>query len=109
MTVESDFLEARQVEIGTCISFATPFICNLGILKTANLNEDEAHHFLVILIIQGVQAVFSYYIFFVSIVSAPDCIQSCWQKIGPLISIIMMVFNYILCFIGSIVIFWITF
>ena len=104
MTVESDFLEARQVEIGTCISFATPFICNLGILTTADLSTEEAHHFFVVLIIQGAQAVFSYYIFFVSIFKAPECIGSCWLRIGPWISLFMVVFNFLLCPIGSILI-----
>ena len=77
VTVESDFLEARQVEIGTCISFATPFICNLGILSSAfnfDLNNNEAHHFFELMIIQGAQTIFCYYIFFVSVLKAPDLI-----------------------------------
>ena len=47
-----------------------------------------------ILVLQGLQVLFGFYIFFVSFFKGYDSIKECWLKFGPVIHLLMVIYNY---------------
>ena len=47
-----------------------------------------------ILVLQGLQVLFGFYIFFVSFFKGYDSIKECWLKFGPVIHLLMIIYNY---------------
>lgn len=47
-----------------------------------------------LLVLQGLQVLFGFYIFFVSFYKGYDSIKECWLKFGPVIHLLMVIYNY---------------
>jgi len=47
-----------------------------------------------ILVLQGLQVLFGFYIFFVSFYKGYDSIKECWRLFGPVIHLLMIIYNY---------------
>lgn len=44
--------------------------------------------------LQGLQVLFGFYIFFVSFWKGYDSIKKCWLKFGPVIHLLMVIYNF---------------
>ena len=91
---EACFLETRQLEIGFLVAWMTPFLVCLSCFFGATNLVNEPKMIKTLAMLQGLQVCFGYYIFFISICKGYDSIKYCWLKFGPVIHLLMVIYNY---------------